>query len=519
MAEAVYIFILVGLIPFFSWQQREEGRNLVSALVTGIFLILWLVTNTLPFVWDTTTIAVFCFAIWVIASIFWTNSRQSDRDIYTMLCCLVVFLVSRRLELSVLLPVLFIPGLAFAILSLYYRIIPKQDGLSLKLKWPIFGNSNHVGSFLLIPLFVGLWLSFNVSWLIFPLTLVIGLALALNQCRGAHIAAITGLLFIACSQNIWMLLAVPVLLIVAFVAFHKNIRSLLHRCVILFSSILLIKKAPLFGHGMRTFRREYPNIVPELLNNKLYKALFANEKTELTSSHRIHNDFLEIVFELGIIGLILFVMMFASPSLSWENYFFAGAVIAVAVHGLCFFPLRECHTAFPFFALAGSMAGISGEIISINPFIAIVLALIIARLAYGVFVKLVGLLYYDYSFKINIQPNVEDEMGKKQLEIKQAYLNRAIQCDPYNNIYLTEGYYYNVFYNPEIAFQYASRCFENYDGGKVKWGVADQYARALIRLGGFGVAKMAGRYALRICPEFKQTHDLMGQIRNLEAGK
>jgi hypothetical protein len=434
-----------------------------------------------------------------------------------MLCCLVIFLVARKLELNVLLPILFIPGLAFAILSLYYRIIPNKSALSPKYKWPIFGNSNHVGSFLLIPLFIGLWLSFNVAWLIFPLVLVIGVAIALNECRGSHIAAVAGLLFIICNYNIWWLLAVPALLVIALFLLRKNITSLRHRAILLLTAILLIKKAPLFGHGMRTYRREYANIIPELLNNKLYKSLFVNDSPEHWTSHRLHNDFLEIIFELGIIGFVLFVMIFTS--LSWDNIFFTSAILAVAVHCLFFFPLRECHTAFPFFALAGYMAGFSGTPINVNPFIAIVISLIIARILYGIFVKLVGLLYYHYSSKIGVLPNVEDENGKKLLELKQAYLNKAIQCDPYNNIYLTGGYYYNVFYNPEIAFQFASRCFENYDGGKVKWGVADQYARALLRLGGFGVAKMAAKYALSICPTFEQTQKLMEQINNLENGR
>ena len=53
----------------------------------------------------------------------------------------------------------------------------------------------------------------------------------------------------------------------------------------------------------------------------------------------------------------------------------------------------------------------------------------------------------------------------------------------------------------------------------MKWGVADQYARALLRLGGFGVAKMAAKYALSICPTFEQTQKLMEQINNLENGR
>jgi hypothetical protein len=190
--------------------------------------------------------------------------------------------------------------------------------------------------------------------------------------------------------------------------------------------------------------------------------------------------------ELGLIGYILFILIFTQ--LSWAaSPLLAGAVIAFAVHGLFFFPLREAHTAYPFFALLGGMAATTESIMTIHPFIAIVLILIVGRLLYGIVIKVLGLSYYNMATKIIVSPNPQDPETMKKLENRQGWINNAIRCDPYNNLYLTEGYYYNVFHNPEVAFQYASRCMENYDGRKVKWGICDQYARALFRLGGFGV--------------------------------
>ncbi|MDD5348433.1 MAG: hypothetical protein PHT59_07460, partial [Candidatus Omnitrophica bacterium] len=84
---------------------------------------------------------------------------------------------------------------------------------------------------------------------------------------------------------------------------------------------------------------------------------------------------------------------------------------------------------------------------------------------------------------------------------------------------LTNGYFYHVPNMPEYAFQYASRCLEHYDGGKVKHGIMDQYARALLRLGGFNTARMALRYALFICPGFKQSETLLQKIDELEKGQ
>lgn len=514
-----YIFLLVGCIPFFYWQQKEEGRNLVSSLITGLFLMLWLITNTIPITWDMPTISVLCFGLWMIASMFWTNSRSSSRDIYTMICCLIIFLVARRITIESLMPIIFIPGVAFSILSLYYHNLPIVKAEDQKKKWPIFGNSNHIGAFLLVPLFVGLWLSFNVSWLLFPLTLVIGIAIALNECRGAQIGAISGLLFVCCIQTKLALLGVPLLIGAAYFLYRKNLISSMHRLSLIISALLLIKKAPLTGYGLRTYRREYPNIIPEILNSKILRSIFVKDYREdkrtsifeQNKSHRIHNDILEIALELGIIGLVLFLFIF--HSLSWDNYFFVGAIIAFAVHGLFFFPLREAHTAFPFFALLGAMATTNSPIEIINPVIAITLILIIARVSYSIAVKILGLSYYQQYCKIPDLPNSEDAIKLKR---KQFFINNAIKCDPYNNIYLAEGDFIHAFTNKELGFQYISRCMENYDGGKVRWGIADQYARALLRVGGFGVSKMALKYALNICPTFKQSQDLLEQINKLE---
>jgi hypothetical protein len=515
MLGELYVLILAGLIPFFSWQQREEGRNYVSMIVTGLFMILWLCTGTVPIVWDTTTILVLCFAMWMIASIFWSYSRQSSLDLYSLMVGLVIFLAARRISLPVLMPILFIPGVIFAAAVIWYR---KAD--HPKKKWFIFGNDNHIGAFLLVPLFAGAWLTFNLSWWIAPLVVVIAVAMAINRCRGAKLGALVGLMYVACMQTAWALCLIPVcavavLVVMYYRKYDSRFVNLFHRETLTLAALYLIKRAPLAGHGLRTFRREYPAIVPELVKSKFYHDGYP---TEGRTSHRIHNDHLELIMELGIIGYILFISIFSS--LLWAaNPLFAGAVIAFAVHGLFFFPLREAHTANPFFALAGAMAPTSAAVMAFHPLIATAFVLIVGRILWIIITRTFGLSQYDLATKIAVTPMPQSKQEKALLAQRQGFINAAIRCDPYNNVYLTEGYYYNVFDNPEQAFQYASRCMENYDGGKVRWGVCDQYARALLRLGGFGVVKMAARYALHICPTFKQTIELMQQVEQMEHPK
>lgn len=509
MFAETYILGMVGIIPFIWWQQREEGRNLIGMFLSGLFMILWLFTNTAPLTWDTTTMFILCFTVWMCASMLWTHSRQSIQDLLTMLCCLVVFFAARRMPMNILMMMLFVPGAIFAAMCLYhYKSLKEQE------KYFIFGNNNHVGAFLLIPFFVGVWLSINMSVWIAPLTIMIAAAIIANRCLGSWIGFGAGLFYLACTQTLWSMAVIPLGIAIVWMSRKRLKASIIQRMSFLIAAYYIFKKAPMAGFGLRTFRREYSAVIPEILAGDM-KDLFMRISTiEAKTSHRVHNDFIEIILELGIIGFVLFMLIFTS--LPWSNPLLTAAVVGFAVHGLFFFPLREAHTAFPFFALLGCIAATSAPVIAIPPVVSWVAILLICRLLYSVFVKTLGLVHYDNATKINVMPNPSTDVEKKMLKARQDFLNLAIQCDPYNNIYLTEGYYFNVFDNPEVAFQYASRCLENYDGGKVKWGVSDQYARALMRLGGFAVARMALRYALKVCPTFQQSIDLMKQLDELE---
>ncbi len=516
--EYLYLLGMVALVPFFTWQQKMEGRYYAAFFASGALLIYWLFSG-FPVVMDETTILAGCFAIWMAASVLWSHSRQTPFDLYAMLCGLVVFMAARTIQTDIVLIMVLVPGVIFAAVSLYNYNRPITCILDFLKRYFIFGNQNHLGCFYLMPLFSALWLTFNTSFWFAPLVAFLGVAIGLSDCRGAQIGAFIGLLVAGLMQSMWFAVLIPVIIGVGYVLAKSRIKSNWHRVSIWMAAMLMIKRNPLCGYGLRTFRREYPAIMPELLAHPLTKHFFSRgQGYQEISSHRVHNDHLEIIMELGLIGYALLLFFFFSLPLQ-TNALLSGAIVAFAVHGLFFFPLREAHTALPFWAVVGAVAPVSAVPMELNPLVAWVLVLAVSRLLYGVFIKCWGLWWYDRSLKVNVSPSPETPEQHRLLQVKQNYLNEAIGRDPYNNTYLTEGYYYNVFNVPEAAFQYASRCVENFDGGKTKWGVMDQYARALLRLGGFGVARMALKYALHISPGFNQSMNLMAQLDSLEKGK
>jgi len=511
-----YAFVIVGVLIFSYWQQREEGRNHFAALITGAFIILWVCTNTLPISIDNTTLAVGGFLVWMLASQYWNHSRHGILDISLWFVGMTLFMVGRKLSFQTVFPIVFIPALCMSAVAIYYYHKKATHPGEL---WPIFGNSNHNGVFYLMPIFIGAYMSVTYSYLFVIPTAVIVYALAISQCRAAQAGLIVASIFVACSYTFWSLFLIPVAGLIIWRVFLSRVKIIYNafsgRLSLWMATIMIIRRNVLAGTGMRTFRREYPAEVPELLTHRLTRGFYAKGSTiESQCSHRAHNDHLETILELGVIGAILFYSIFTF--LPGVDPILAGAIVAVAVDGFFFFPLREAHTAFPFWLFSGTLASTQAPTVVVPLMVGVVIILVVGRMMLWMATKLQGLYYYDQAVRLVVVPNPETMFDKNVLATRCRFIDLAIHVDPYNNVYLTEGYYYNVFNNPEKAFQYASRCMENYDGGKVKWGVADQYARALMRMGGFGVAKMALNHALTVCPDFKQSRELLNQIEKLE---
>jgi hypothetical protein len=520
MFGEAYIVLVAVLLPYFDWQQKYDGRNYISMMITSLFMILWIATGTLPFVLDLTTYAVIAFSIWMIGSMFWTTSRASGLDVYTLLTGLCVFLVARSLPMPDLLPALMMVGIGFALPSIYYR-----KSINQKEKFFLLGNPNHTANVMMLSVFVCLWLTFNSSLFFAGFLIPLIWAIVLTQCRGAQIGLLSGLFFIACTQSLYYLILIPFILVAAFfVIKQRDFNAAKIRLCLWLAAVMLVKTRLLAGGGMRSFRKDYPVILPHVYKHPIFAKIKPDDFTSISAntpiaermkSHRVHNDHLELLVELGLIGYLLFIGIFFTFSYA-TNPLLSGAIVAFAVHGLFFFPLREAHTALPFFAILGAVTPAAASQVVINPFIALALILLIAKLAFDTLTKIFGLSYWDAANRIQSLPVVHTEDEKRHLARKQHYLDLAIQKDPYNGMYLTHGYYYNIFNNPKTAFLYASRCLENYDGGAVKWGCFDQYARAIMACGGFGVAKMALNAALTTCPGFEQSEALMKTIEDME---
>lgn len=151
--------------------------------------------------------------------------------------------------------------------------------------------------------------------------LVLSLVLAASRIRGGWLAAIIGCGFILYSKyntnikkiiknklRIAVILISGIVLMALFVLFLYNLKpdSANGRILIWKISLPMVLENPLFGIGFNRFQVEYNNRQADYFASGL-----GNDYEEFIAGNvnRAHNEYIEILVELGIIGLFLFLFI------------------------------------------------------------------------------------------------------------------------------------------------------------------------------------------------------------------
>jgi O-antigen ligase len=514
IAACLYVLFCAAVIPCWIVQQHLGGRSIPFILSTcGYILYLLIAGINIPM--DTITLIAGCIAVWLFMSLTWTDTAQSKFEIYNLLSCLVLFIAARTIPLVITALIVFSVGVSFAAVEIT-RIIktrkfPAVDALVS------FGNGNHTGAFMLVSLFVGVWLTNNLSLWFIPFVLLVAFVLIISRCKGAIIGYIVAGIATLYLVGLWQISSLILLVVVAYVLRRfgtiPNARtSIGGRIWLYFASIEMIIKKPLTGWGLNSYRKELPDIDAKISKSKLYEVIGKKINADMnTCSHRVHNDHLEIMAEIGIPGYALYVYLFSS--ITYDPIIF-GLLIAFLIHACFFFPFREVHTAAPFWVIMGSMAGGTISTIAIPLFVKILIACMLIAVIYQTLHKFLGQWYSEMA------RNRKGITEKQKLE----YIEIAVAHDPYNGGYLSDAAFYYSKVDTIQAFLYASRCLFHYDGKRVKHGIWDLYARTLIAVNKIELCKFAEDCALWLKPDFPAAHTIkkflfMQEAANTKAGK
>ena len=107
----------------------------------------------------------------------------------------------------------------------------------------------------------------------------------------------------------------------------------------------LIKRNPLFGHGLHTFRSLRPDAWVEINKN-------GNEPLEEKGEH-VHFEFIEMVVELGILGAGLWLAIVGHCLVRAFGGPLFPIILAMLVVSCFYFPFRRPYTGLLFWTLLG----------------------------------------------------------------------------------------------------------------------------------------------------------------------
>jgi hypothetical protein len=457
IADLIYIAICCYTMTVIGCQGYDENaRNSLFVIVTAVHAIFKVLSGAVIIPVDAVSFAVAIFAAWVALSLLWTDTKKSRLEAATWLCYLYLFMVCRQYPMDLLCWAIVPLGSILAALQVYRRIsgVPVAGA-------EYAGNSNHNAAYLIIVTIIGLWMSLNISPLAFVPTVISGVAVGMSKCRAGGIALLCGLIVMqsiagGIYAGLWWAAAIVVSarIIATREDWAGKARTASQRIMFYSAALSMIAKRPLQGWGLNMYRKLLPDFYSSPKSAWFRKVSARTDGKEGTTTHRVHNDHLEIMVELGVVGYLLFAEIFyfipSSPIL-WT------LLVTMAVMATAFFPLREVHMAAPFWVAIGAISGGVPVAIAIPTAVQIIaVAVSLAAICLAVTV-LISLCFYNVAIRA------------KTPEEKAALLKGALRFDPYNTTFLATAVatMWNV--DPFLCGSYLDRATKTYDGSVKKW--------------------------------------------------
>lgn len=479
---SIYLLLCVAGLPFWVAQQHLGGRSIPFVLMSCAYAAYAVISGAgIPM--DNITLIVGCLAAWLCTSLIWSNTHKSAFELINWMSYLVLFCAARTVPMAFIALCVFFVCVMFAMVQMYSIGVKGQ--WHPEIAYYAFNNGNHTGAFMLGGLFAGLWLAFNLSLWLLPFVALVAAALITSKCKGAILAALAGTVGMTYASGHWWIgtgLSV-VIFIVAFLVYckwpHHVEKSFCGRIALYRAAVELIRQKPIAGWGLNSYAKELPET----------DTITLSATDENKRSHRVHNDHLEIIVEIGVIGYVLIVALFSSISYDPGTF---GLLMAFAVCACFFFPLREVHTAAPFWAVMGASAGGTLIPVCLPPTVIILVCAIIIAVVLQTLKIFRGQWYSEMA---------KNKKGITHAE-KLALYDIALENDPDNGGYLSDAAYLNFETDPVKAFHLMERAVVNYDGERRKHQIYDLYTRCLIKAGESRVCHWAEDRALRLEKEY-----------------
>jgi hypothetical protein len=268
-------------------------------------------------------------------------------------------------------------------------------------------------------------------------------------------------------------------------------------------AIMIWLESPILGNGPGVYRRKI--FRAQAVLNQKDPTILGDEKTpgriESPLARRVHNDYLETLAEIGIVGLALWLGFLYVAIRGAHDPEIIGGILAAMIGMVFFYPQRVIGIGMPFYALAGIglAQGSAAVVLPVGGVVSAILAVIATMLAYKFGIQYIrGVRYFFKGMLTNPQ--------KKQAV---EYLQKALVCDPKNGYYLAEAARVHMQTAPALALQYNQQAIDHYDGEKIEWSLWKQAGAILLANNAVYAARAAFGMALYLNPSHKFSADML----------
>ncbi len=522
----IYTALTLILVPIFRVQGAVHGYSEVKEclfIVLSAAAFIGMLFTGIPILSTSLDWIFAAFILFVSLSVYWSDSpTQAVREVPRYWGFFLLYLASRHVPHETLMMAIFLPAVPITIYGIIqekWAIDPIDKYVDKQLKkqrkklrfYSFLGNANYSGAYLVGTVFAGAWCVQNISYYFaLPLALVLA-GVYYTKCRAAWLAIGVGILGVIPEGWPYM---VPFFVVMGLISTRRK-ETFQLRVHFLNVGWMMFKERFLTGWGPSGFRRQLFK-TQAFMNQTDPELLGTLEKPGRHDSplgKRMHNDHAEMLVEFGLIGGILWAGILGLAiyqGFTSGSPFVTGAIIAISVNCLFFYPVRSVGIGIGLWAFLGASGGPGAheaQFLALPLYLSMPLSAIVALIAWQFAIKRFQAIKLFFNYHL--------AMRAKKFENAQKYLTKAIELDPYNGNLLSEA---AMFYSPgapPMALSSAFKALDYYDGEKIEWSLWLQLGKVAECNGAAQLAQVAFKMAIYLNPSRPGPHECLAKLHAL----
>jgi hypothetical protein len=175
---------MLFVIPLFYYGAANGSHDFLAVTFSAVVWGYWLFTGV-PF--DPILTGV---TLWFTFSVAWsTHYGNSIHNLLIIFALFTVMIAVQSVDKFLVMLFSFIPAVGMAGLELYQRYKKHENDR----RGALFGNVVHAGVYYATNLFIGLWMTYNISIVFLPFCILLLLGVFTTQCRGAILSVCVGM--------------------------------------------------------------------------------------------------------------------------------------------------------------------------------------------------------------------------------------------------------------------------------------------------------------------------------------